>query len=73
MNIKNIYAFIIPFVVTVCFFYVEALLHFNMGKNNGKISLALPPLKEHFKILGIISFFAFLSSSVTYYLEMMLQ
>lgn len=73
MNINNIYAFIIPFVVTICFFYVEALLHFNMGKNNGKISLALPPLKENFKILGIITFFSFLSSTTTYYLEKLLQ
>ena len=73
MNIKNIYAFIIPFIVTICFFYIEALLHFNMGKNNGKISLALPPLKENFKILGIITFFSFLSSTTTYYLEKFLQ
>lgn len=73
MNIKNIYAFIIPFVVTICFFYIEALLHFNMGKNNGKISLAFPPLKVNLKILGIITFFSFLSSTTTYYLEMMLQ
>lgn len=72
MNFNNIYAFIIPFIVTICFFYVEALLHFNMGKNNGKISLALPPLKENFKILGIITFFSFLSSTTTYYLEKLL-
>ena len=72
MNIDNIYAFIIPFVVTTCFFYIEALIHFNMGKN-GKISLTLPPLKENFKILGIITFFSFLSSTTTYYLEMLLQ
>ena len=72
MNINNFYAFIIPFVVTTCFFYIEALIHFNMGKN-GKISLTLPPLKENFKILGIITFFSFLSSTTTYYLEMLLQ
>lgn len=72
MNINNFYAFIIPFVVTTCFFYIEALIHFNMGKK-GKISLTLPPLKENFKILGIITFFSFLSSTTTYYLEMLLQ
>ena len=58
----------IPFMVTLFFFYIEALIHYNMGRY-GKITCDLPPSHENWKIIGIISGFSLISSIVTYYLK----
>ena len=58
----------IPFIVTLFFFYIEALIHYNMGRY-GKITCDLPPSHENWKMIGIISGFSLLSSIVTYYLK----
>jgi hypothetical protein len=58
----------IPFIVTLFFFYIEALIHYNMGRY-GKITCDLPPSHENWKIIGIISGFSLISSIVTYYLK----
>lgn len=69
VNITDLQAIIIPFVVTTCIFYIEALIHYHMGKYD-KVGFEIPPLKENIKIVSIITGFAFLSSGITYLLEM---
>lgn len=50
--------------VTFCFFFVEALLHFNIGKT-GRISLtSFPSNKEMLKIVFVVAFFSILSGFV---------
>tara|TARA_B100001769_G_scaffold67767_1_gene50466 strand:+ start:131 stop:355 length:225 start_codon:yes stop_codon:yes gene_type:complete len=58
----------IPFIVTLFFFYIEALIHYNMGRY-GEITCDLPPSHENWKMIGIISGFSLISSIVTYYLK----
>ena len=48
IDITDLQAIVIPFVVTVCFFYVEAIIHYNMGKYD-KIGFKIPHLHENFK------------------------
>ena len=69
IDITNLRAIVIPFIVTLCFFYVEAVIHYNMGKYD-KIGFKIPHLHENFKIIAIISVFSLMSSGVTYLLEM---
>ena len=69
IDITDLQAIVIPFVVTTCIFYIEALIHFHMGKYN-KIGIEIPPFNENIKIVSIITGFAFLSSGITYLLEM---
>jgi len=69
VNITDLQAIIIPFVVTTSIFYIEALIHYHMGKHN-KFGFEIPPFKENIKIVSIITGFAFLSSGITYLLEM---
>ena len=68
IDITNLRAIVIPFIVTLCFFYVEAVIHYNMGKYD-KIGFKIPHLHENFKIIAIISVFSLMSSGVTYLLE----
>jgi hypothetical protein len=68
IDITDLQAIVIPFVVTVCFFYVEAIIHYNMGKYD-KIGFKIPHLHENFKIIAIISVFSLISSGVTNLLE----
>mgnify|MGYP001199171866 FL=1 len=71
MELNPIYVSIIQFVVTSAFFFVEAILHYNMGKY-GKTAFTVPPFKKSMHLLGIILFFAALSSGVTYLIEITL-
>ena len=57
INLSNWKFIVIPFVITTCFFYFEALIHYNLGRF-GKVSFSLPPLKKNLVILGIIIFFS---------------
>ena len=63
---------VIAFFVTSFFFLIEALLHYNMGKN-GKFAISIPDKKSVCKILVIIFFFSFLSSATMYFLEILLK
>ena len=72
INLSNWKFIVIPFVITTCFFYLEALIHYNLGKF-GKVSFSLPPLKKNLVILGIIIFFSFLSSVTTFCCEIALS
>jgi|TARA_B110000259_G_scaffold183182_1_gene228060 hypothetical protein len=68
MKISAIKIVIIQFIVTCCFFYIEALMHYNIGKT-GEIACNIPPLQDNLKIMGIISIFSALTSIVTFLLE----
>ena len=57
--------FIIPFLVTTFFFYIEAVLHYNIGKK-GYIAFKLPPMKKNVLIISIILFFSFISSCISH-------
>ena len=46
----------IQFIVTCCFFYMEALLHYNIGKT-GNICCNYPVLKDNLKIMCCKMFF----------------
>ena len=63
---------VIAFFVTSFFFLIEALLHYNMGKN-GTFAISIPDKKSICKILVIIFFFSFLSSGTMYFLEILLK
>ncbi len=56
---------IIPFIVTTFFFYIEAVLHYNIGKK-GYIAFKLPPMKKNVLIISIILFFSFISSCISH-------
>ena len=72
MRLSDMQIGIIQFSVTCIFFYIEALLHYNIGKT-GKFSFNIPPLQDNFKIISIIALFAAAVSAVTYLLEMWLS
>jgi hypothetical protein len=58
---------VVTTLVTFCFFFVEALLHFNIGRT-GKISLAeIPNGKELAKIAAVVAVFYLFSGIVSYY------
>ena len=65
---------IIQFISTIIVFYIEAVTHYNIGKT-GRLNLfklKIPNLKESALMIIIITIFAFISSSITYYLNLYL-
>ena len=68
MKLSALHIAIIQFVVTYCFFYMEALLHYNIGKT-GNICCNYPILKDNLKIMSIIATFATLSTITTYLIK----
>ncbi len=62
---NKIMQFIIPFVVTTFFFYIEAVIHYNIGKR-GYIAFKFPPMKKNILIISIILFFSFISSCISH-------
>tara|TARA_B110000977_G_C11083126_1_gene493596 strand:+ start:4455 stop:4733 length:279 start_codon:yes stop_codon:yes gene_type:complete len=69
MILNNIQIGLIQFIITCCFFYIEALLHFNIGKTGGKLCCKFPKLKDNIKIVCIIATFASLSTIATYLIK----
>ena len=65
---------IIQFFSTILVFYIEAVAHYNTGKTGrlNILKLKIPSLKETSLILIIITIFAFISSTLTYYLNLYL-
>ena len=53
MEFTSLQIKIIAFFVTSFFFLIEALIHYNMGKN-GKFAISIPDKKSICKILLII-------------------
>ena len=71
MELDPVFISIIQFVVTSAFFFIESVLHYNLGKH-GKTSFAIPPFHKSMHLLGTILFFAALSSGATYLIEVTL-
>ena len=71
MELDPIHVSIIQFLVTSAFFFIEAIIHYNMGKY-GKTTFTIPPFKKSMHLLGTILFFAALSSGATYLIEIMI-
>jgi len=60
---------IISTIVTIFFFGIEALLHYNIGKT-GNISLFhFPTMKESLKLIVTIAIFAIASTLTANYIE----
>ena len=55
---------IVQFLVTVCLFYVEALIHFNIGKK-GNLGISFPNWNQNKLIICVIAIFSFISCIVT--------
>ena len=72
MKLTDIQIGVMQFVVICIFFYIEALIHYNIGKT-GHIAFNIPSLRNNCKIIGIITVFAALSTGVTYLLKMWLS
>ena len=72
MELTDFQIKVLAFFVTSFFFLIEALIHYNMGKN-GKFAISVPDKKSICKILLIIFFFSFLSSSTMHFLELFLK
>ena len=65
MKIRKI---LITFSVICFFFYIEALIHYNMGKDD-KISLQIPEFNKNLKIISIIIFFSSCSTMTIWYIK----
>lgn len=64
MNIKIKEGFV-QFATTVMFFYIEALIHYNIGKH-GSLKITFPKFKENLLIFLVIVIFSCLSSMASY-------
>lgn len=58
----------IVFFSTMLIFALEAILHYNIGKNN-LTKIEIPDLLETVKILGVVGFFSLLNTLLINYLE----
>ena len=59
----------VQLLTTSVFFYIEAIIHYNIGKF-GKIAFTLPLLKENIMMLLTIIFFSFLACCLTDFVNM---
>jgi|TARA_R110002074_G_scaffold112908_2_gene241348 tetrahydromethanopterin S-methyltransferase subunit D len=60
---------IISTLITIIFFTIEAILHYNIGKTGNISFFHFPKMKEALKILFTIVIFATASTLVTHYIE----
>ena len=58
----------VQFFVTIGFFYLEALIHYNIGKK-GRLGFSIPRWKDNKLIIGVIGIFSFISCLVTSFVE----
>ena len=58
----------VSFFVTTFFFFIEAIIHYNIGKY-GKLAFKLPSYKHSIKIIYTIIIFSLLSCCVTHYIK----
>lgn len=57
-------------IVTFILFSLEAILHYNIGRNTvGNFRLYMPDLQDSIKIFGVVALFSMLSSVTTKYIE----
>lgn len=58
----------IVFIVTFSLFFMEALLHYNYGKDDEKSKFHIPDNKVLFQIIITVAFFSLLNSYILRYL-----
>ena len=58
----------VQFFVTIGFFYIEALIHYNIGKK-GSLGLSFPKWKDNKLILSVIAVFSFVSCLATTFVQ----
>ena len=58
-------------IVTFMVFFIEAMLHYNIGINRGKslinFSLQFPAFNDLFKIISILAFFSIINGVIVSY------
>lgn len=61
----------IVFLITFCVFFLEAFLHYNIGKTNGNslISLHVPTWQETLKIAMIVGVFSYINAALIQVLD----
>ena len=57
----------IQFIITSFIFYIEAIIHYNIGKF-GHIAFRMPSLNQNLLMICIIMVFSFISSCITYFI-----
>lgn len=62
----------ISFFVTTIFFFIEGVIHYNIGKY-GNIGFKFPKYKHCIKIISTILIFSFVSCCVTQYIKIALD
>ena len=63
------FANIIQIIVTIFFFCIEAILHYNIGKTGNISSFHFPTMKESLKLIVTITIFAIASTLTANYIE----
>jgi hypothetical protein len=64
---------IIETLVTIFYFCIEALLHYNIGKTGNLTLIHFPTKMEVIKLLGSIALFAIASTLTSNYIEHLLK
>ena len=56
-------------MVTFVVFFVESLLHYNIGKNSGskRFYIQFPNYKDFFRIIIVLGFFSFCNGCIVTY------
>ncbi len=67
MELTQLQFSLIQFSVTCFIFYIEALIHYNIGKY-GHIAFNLPSFRQNILIIGIIMFSSCISSCIVYFI-----
>ena len=65
-------ATIIQTTVTIIFFCIEAILHYNIGKTGNITSFHFPTMKDSLKLISTITIFAIASTLTANYIETLL-
>ena len=60
---------IIQTIVTIIFFCIEAILHYNIGKTGNITSFHFPTMKESLKLICTVTIFAIASTLTANYIE----
>ncbi len=63
---------IIQTIVTIFFFCIEAILHYNIGKTGNISSFHLPTIHESLKLITTVTIFAIASTLTANYIETLL-
>jgi len=62
---------VLVIIVTFMVFFIEAMIHYNIGINRGKsllnFSLQMPALRDMLKIIIILAFFSTINGIIVHY------